>query len=153
MLLRKAIIKDITSIHNILNYFAKKDLLLPRSLSELYDHLRDYFVLEDEDHNKLIIGVCGLRICWENLAEIKSLAVIENWQGQGLGAQLVQKCLDEARSLEIKKVFTLTYSPVFFNRLGFKEIAKETLPHKVWAECLNCPKFPNCDEIALMLDL
>ncbi len=153
MLLRKAIIKDITSIHNILNHFAKEDLLLPRSLSELYDHLRDYFVQEDEDHNKSIIGVCGLRICWEDLAEIKSLAVIKDWQGQGLGAQLVLRCLDEGRSLGIKKVFTLTYSPVFFNNLGFKEIAKETLPHKVWAECLNCPKFPKCDEIALMLDL
>lgn len=149
MRIRKATVKDVKTIHMLLNHFADKGLLLPRSLSEIYDHLRDYSVLEGLESEPLL-GVCGLGICWEDLAEIKSLAVSESHQGRGFGSRLVEACLNEARSLGLKKVFTLTYAPGFFEKLGFKEIDKALLPHKIWADCLRCPKFPSCDEVSLM---
>lgn len=151
--IRKAVIRDVPSIHKVLNHFANKDFLLPRSLSELYGHLRDYFVLEVRNDCRKIKGVCGLGICWEDLAEIRSLAVTEDQQGKGSGSRLVEMCLEEARSLGLKRVFVLTYVPAFFKMLGFKEVDKSILPHKIWSDCLKCPKFPNCDETALMIDL
>ncbi len=153
MIIRKALMGDVSAIHKILNHYANQNLLLPRSLSELYDHLKDYYVLEDDDHAQSIRGVCGLRICWEDLAEIKSLAIYEDQQGKGFGIEFVHKCIEEARSLGIKKVFVLTYIPAFFKRIGFREVDKSLLPHKVWADCLNCPNFPDCGETALLLDL
>jgi amino-acid N-acetyltransferase len=153
MHIRKAVVQDIKAIQKILNYYAKKDFLLPRSLSELYDHLRDYFVLENTDQKHLIQGVCGLGISWEDLAEIKSLAISEGHQSKGLGSQFVEMCLEEARSLGIKKVFALTYIPNFFVKLGFREVEKSVLPNKIWADCLKCPKFPDCGEIAVLIDL
>ena len=153
MYIRKAVIQDIKAIQKILNHYAKKDFLLPRSLSELYDHLRDYFVLENTDQKRMIQGVCGLGISWEDLAEIKSLAVFEGHQSKGLGSQLVQMCLEDARSIGIKKVFALTYIPDFFVKLGFREVEKSTLPNKIWADCLKCPKFPDCGEIAVLIEL
>jgi amino-acid N-acetyltransferase len=124
---------------------------LPRSLSEIYDHLRDFSVIEDV--NGSIMAVCSLGICWEDLGEIRSLAVIERHQGKKFGTLLVENCLEEAVSLGLKKVFALTYVPVFFTKLGFRVIEKSTLPHKIWADCLKCPKFPDCDEIAMLRDL
>jgi amino-acid N-acetyltransferase len=94
-----------------------------------------------------------LGICWKDLAEIESLAVSEALQGKGLGRKLVEACLHEARGLGLDKVFTLTYVPEFFVKLGFYEVDKSCLPHKIWADCLKCPKFPDCDETALMLQL
>ncbi len=121
-------------------------------MSELYDHLRDYFILDSEPgHN--FQGVCGLGICWEDLAEIKGLAVAEEARGRGFGARLVEACLEEARVLGLKKVFTLTYVPQFFEKLGFEEVKKSNLPHKIWMDCMKCPKFPDCDETALMIEL
>ena len=153
MHIRKAIIGDIKDVHRLLNHYADQGLLLPRSLSELYDHIRDYFVLSADDNSNSVHGVCGLRVCWEDLAEIKSLAVSEDQQGKGLGIRLVEACLKESRSLGLKKVFTLTYVPDFFMKFGFKEVEKSLLPNKIWADCLKCPKFPDCDEIALMINL
>ncbi|MBK5100858.1 MAG: N-acetyltransferase [Desulfobacteraceae bacterium] len=153
MHIRRAVVEDVKAIHKIINHYADQGLLLPRSLSEFYDHLRDYFVLENDYERHSILGVCGLGICWEDLAEIKSLAVSEDQQGKGFGFQLVEVCLKDARSLGLKRAFTLTYIPDFFVRLGFKEIEKSSLPHKIWAECLKCPKFPDCDETALIIDL
>ena len=153
MPIRKAVINDVPDIHRILNHYAEKDLLLPRSLSALYDHLRDYFVLEDSRPGHQIKGVCGLGICWEDLAEIRSLAVAVDQQGEGSGTRLVEMCLREAEALGLKKVFVLTYVPDFFKKLGFREVNKSVLPHKIWADCLNCPKFPDCDETAMMIDL
>lgn len=152
-MIRKTNIQDIRSIHEILGHYADQGLLLPRSLSELYVHLRDFFVIEDRNKKGSVIAVCALGICWEDLAEIRSLAVAQDQQGKGLGSQLVEVCLEEARSLGLKKVFALTYIPGFFSRLGFKEVEKSTLPHKVWADCLKCPKFPDCDEIAMVIEL
>lgn len=153
MRIKKAVAGDIQPIHQILNYYAEQDLLLPRPLSELYDHLRDYFVLETIGRRYSIHGVCGLGICWEDLAEIKSLAVSEDLRRRGYGKELVETCLKEARLLGLSKVFTLTYIPEFFVKLGFEEVAKQTLPHKIWADCLKCPKFPNCEEVALVTHL
>jgi len=138
---------DVPRMHGLLQEFAGRGLLLPRSLSSLYDQLRDFVVYEEEGR---VLGVCALHICWENLAEIRSLGV-EPWaQGRGIGSRLVQSCLDEARLYEITRVFTLTYRPGFFARLGFREIDKQTLPHKVWSECIHCPHFPDCSEHALL---
>jgi amino-acid N-acetyltransferase len=153
MRIRKAVIEDIKDIHRMLNAYSDKGLLLPRSLSELYDHLRDYSVIEEENSGHNILGVCGLGICWEDLAEIKSLAVRENNRTKGLGKSLVNSCLEEAGKLRLKRIFTLTYIPDYFKKFGFMEIEKAALPHKVWADCLKCPKFPECDETALILDL
>jgi len=150
-MIRKAKISDVRSIHALLAYFADHGLLLPRSLSEIYDHLRDYTVMETSDNN--IVGVTALNICWEDLAEVKSLAVREGYQDKGMGKQLVEQCLSEAVALGVRRVFTLTYQPKFFEKLGFKLVDKSSLPHKIWADCLKCPKFPDCDEIALLVEL
>jgi amino-acid N-acetyltransferase len=151
--IRKATTGDIKAIHEILNYYAGQGLLLPRSLSELYDHIRDFFVVKSDEAYQGIHGVCGLGICWEDLAEIKSLAVSEDYQKMGLGRRLVETCLKDARTLGLMKVFTLTYIPDYFERLGFHEVDKSTLPHKVWADCLKCAKFPDCDETAMIIEL
>lgn len=144
--IRSARMGDVREIHALLQHFSRKNLLLGRSISSLYDHLRDFVVYEDQG----VRGVCSLHICWENLAEIRSLAVAEESQGRGIGEALVRACLDEARRLEIGRVFTLTYQAPFFRKLGFVEIDKRELPHKVWSDCLNCPQFPDCDEEALI---
>ena len=148
--IRKARMSEVGQIHRILSHFAGDGLLLPRSLSEIYDHLRDFFIMEDSLKNGEITGVCALGICWEDLAEIRSLAVMEECQGQDFGSLLVNRCLDEAESMGVKKVFTLTYVTGFFSKIGFKQIEKSALPHKIWADCFKCPKFPDCDEIAMM---
>jgi amino-acid N-acetyltransferase len=153
LFIRKAIIADIKPIHKLLNHYADRGLLLPRPLSELYDHLRDFNVLVENGEAEKIIGACALGICWEDLAEIRSLAVIENRQGSDYGRRLVEACLQEARSLGLRKVFALTYAEGFFSRMGFRVVEKATLPQKVWGDCLKCPKFPECDEIAMALDL
>ncbi len=153
MIIRKAVIGDVKSVHKILAHFGQRNLLLPRSLNELYTHLRDYYVVECEPEPGLVKGVCGLRICWDDLAEIKSLAVEEPCQRKGAGRLLVEACVEEARELGIKRVFALTYVPDFFVRMGFREVEKSTLPHKVWGDCLSCPKFPDCDEHAVDLSL
>lgn len=144
--IRPALMGDIKEIHSLLKFYAGKSLLLGRSISSLYDQLRDFVVYDDNG----VQGVCSLHICWENLAEIRSLAVAEQSQGKGVGETLVKVCLDEAKRLEIGKVFTLTYQGPFFRKLHFKEIDKRELPHKVWSDCLHCPQFPDCDEEAMI---
>ena len=152
-MIRKAFVSDIGDIHRLLTHYAEEGLLLPRALSELYDHLRDFYVLEEDHDGGGVIGACALGICWEDLAEIRSLAVSEDQQGNRFGTRLVKACLDEARGLGLKRIFTLTYIPEFFSRMGFIEVEKSELPHKVWADCLKCAKFPNCDETAMILEL
>ncbi|RLA86672.1 MAG: N-acetyltransferase [Deltaproteobacteria bacterium] len=149
-MIRKAKIAEAKTIQKLINSFAKEGKLLPRSLSEIYDNLRDFFVFEEDGR---ILGVCALHICWEDLAEIRSLAVQEDAGRKGVGRQLVEACLEEAKELGVKKVFLLTYIPSFFRKLGFSEVDKATLPHKIWGDCLRCPKFPHCDEVALLKTL
>jgi len=149
-MIRKAKIEDIKEIQKLINFFAKQDLMLPRSLNELYDNLRDFWVAQE---NKKIIGCAALHISWDDLAEIKSLAVLKHSQGRGVGKELISACLNEARELGAKKIFVLTYNPDYFKKFGFKRVKTSDLPHKVWAECINCCKFPNCQEIALIKKL
>lgn len=146
-MIRKARIEDIKQIQKLINFFAKKDQMLPRSLNELYENLRDFWVCEE---NKRIVGCAALHISWENLAEIKSLAVQRNWQGRGIGKELITVCIEEAKSLGAKKIFVLTYHWKYFQKIGFRRLKHSQLPHKIWAECINCPKFPNCQEVALL---
>lgn len=145
--IRPARMGDVRAIHALLSSFASKGLMLPRSISSLYDHLRDFVVYEE---NGVILGICALQLCWDDLAEIRSLAVVEEKQKCGIGAQLVESCLDEAQSLEISKVFVLTYQAKFFRKFGFVDRDKQELPHKIWSDCIHCSKFPDCDEDALI---
>ena len=149
-MIRKAKIEDIKQIHSLINFFAKDDLMLPRSLNELYDNLRDFWVYEE---NRKILGCVALHVSWADLAEIKSLAVYKDWQEQGIGRQLISACIKEAKGLGARRVFVLTYHLKYFRKFGFKRVKHEDLPHKVWAECINCPKFPNCQEIALIKNI
>lgn len=151
-MIRKARIKDAKTIQKLINMFAKQDLMMPRSLNEIFENIRDFWVALDKKNN--VIGCAALHIVgWDNLAEIKSLAVHKKFQKKGFGALLVQSLMEEAADLEVDRVFALSYQPKFFKRFGFKITAKSRLPHKVWAECCNCPKFPDCGEIALIKDI
>lgn len=149
-MIRKARIKDIKQIQNLINFFAQQNLMLPRSLNELYENLRDFWIYEED--NK-IIACCALHVSWEDLAEIKSLAVRKNRQKIGIGSQLINICLKEAKELGVKRIFALTFKPEFFKQFGFKRIKNTSLPHKIWAECINCPKFPNCKEVGMLKKL
>ncbi|MGB2754991.1 MAG: N-acetyltransferase [Phycisphaerae bacterium] len=147
---RKACMRDVEAIHALITEFARRDSMLPRSRAELYDSLRDYQVAVVAGR---VVGCGALVIAWENLGEIRSLAVAEEFQRKGIGGRLIEACLAEARRLGINRVFALTNNPAFFKRLGFVPVAKETLPHKIWADCIKCPKFPDCDEEAVAIDL
>ena len=150
--IRKARIGDIKRIHTILSAYATEGTVLPRSLSELYDQLRDLFVSIDPADGA-IAGTCAMHICWERIAEIRSLAVVADCQRAGIGTRLVNACIQEARQLEVEQIFVLTYAAKFFKKFGFKKVDKAVLPHKVWSDCMKCVKFPDCDEEALLLDL
>lgn len=149
-IIRKATIRDIKQIQALVNSFARRDLMLPRSLNELYENIRDFWVFE---RNGVVGGCAALHVAWEDLAEIKSVVISKPLQKRGLGTRLVHACVEEAKQLGSKRVFVLTYAPEFFRSLGFKKVRHADLPHKVWAECINCPKFPDCDETALLKNI
>ena len=146
----RARISDAAAMHQLINHFADQGQMLPRALSEIYENIRDYFVVRDENQ---ITGCIALHVNWVDLAEVKSLAVEDSRQNQGIGSSLVRACLDEARELGIPTVFCLTRTQNFFKNHGFHLVDKMELPHKVWAECYRCPKFPDCDEVALIRHL
>lgn len=146
-MIRKAKVSDGKKIHQLLLEGAKKGELLPRSLNEIYDNIRDYYVYYDGEE---LVGVSALHICWEDLAEVRSLMVREDRRRTGLGALLLKACISEALELGLSKVFALTYQVGFFKRFGFKEIDKKELPHKIWSDCIKCSKFPDCDEVAVI---
>ena len=148
--IEKARIADVVQIHKMVNTFADRGEMLPRPLSELYENIRDFFVVREGEN---VIACAALHVAWEDLAEVKSLAVSPEHHRQGLGIALVKACLEEARSLGIEMVFSLTYVPAFFEKCGFMQEDKGKLPHKVWGECYHCPKFPHCDETALIFRL
>jgi amino-acid N-acetyltransferase len=184
-ILRKAKMSDAAAIQRLITIFAARDEMLHRSLDEVVESLRNFFVMEvdeslldvsprsDRFDLPILTGraptelpeitaeaaggsivACGaLQIGWGDLAEIKSLAVAESHQGRGFGRQIVLACLEEGRTLGLGRIFALTYKPEFFEKLGFQIVDKATLPHKVWTECIRCPKFPDCGEIAVVLDL
>ncbi|EEP60472.1 N-acetyltransferase [Sulfurihydrogenibium yellowstonense] len=150
MKIRKAKVKDATEIFKILQHFALKEVLLPRSLNSIYENIRDFFVCEVDGK---IVGVGSLHVYWEDLAEIKSLAVKEEYQHLGIGRSIVQECLNEAKELGIKRVFALTYVPDFFRKIGFEITDKSNFPQKVWTECIHCVKFNDCHEIPVSINL
>ncbi|MBI4827266.1 MAG: GNAT family N-acetyltransferase [Nitrospinae bacterium] len=133
---RPAIMRDVPAIQKLIKLHADKGQMLPRSVNELYETIRQYLLYEERGK---VLGVCGLHVTWEDLAEVRALAV--------------DPCLGEARRLGIPKVFTLTYVPDFFRRLGFEEVEKTMFPHKIWSECIRCHKFPDCDETGLVIVL
>jgi len=146
----KARVSDAESMHRLVSYFADKGEMLPRALSDMYESIREYFVVKEGDQ---VVACAALHVTWADLAEIRSLAVAEQEQNQKIGSLLIQACLEEAKALGLPRVFCLVRKPSFFERHGFQLIDKAELPQKVWSECYRCPKFPNCDEVALIRHL
>lgn len=148
---RKALIKDAENIHRLINSYANQGLMLARSRNMVYESIREFTIVEDD--NGGFLGMGGLHIIWEDLAEVRALALEPKSVGQGIGKALVEALVEEARHLGIGRIFSLTYQKEFFERCGFRLISKDEMPSKVWKECINCPKFPNCDELAMVRDL
>ncbi|MGD0115136.1 MAG: N-acetyltransferase [Dehalococcoidia bacterium] len=146
----KAGVGDIAPLSELVNDFARRGDMLPRAPAELFETLRDFFVVRYQGE---VVGCAALHINWEDLAEVRSLAVREESQARGVGSLLVGACVDEARSLGLKRVFALTMKPAFFQKLGFAQADAMTLSRKVWSECYRCPKFMSCDETAMVLDV
>jgi len=149
-MIRKARIEDVKKIHQLINQSASRGEMLPRSLGELYDNLRDYFV---HVHDDVVTGTGGLHICWENLAEVRSLCVGEAARGRGVGRALVEACVEEAKTYDIHKLFLLTYQVEFFEKCGFAVTDKKVFPQKIWSDCIKCAKFPECDETAMIREI
>ena len=149
-MIRRGTLGDIKDIQGLINFYAKEDKMLPRSLNELYENIRDFFVYEKGGK---VLGCVALHVSWEDLAEIKSLAVLEAKQKQKVGSSLVKAAFEDAEKLKVKRVFALTYVPNFFEKLGFKKVEHSQLPHKIWSECIKCVKFPDCQETALVKDV
>ncbi|QRG66355.1 N-acetyltransferase [Brevibacillus choshinensis] len=146
---RQATIKDVDAMLEIVNEYAQQGLMLPRTKLSFLEHLQSFIVAHDGD---TVVGVAGLHILWEDLAEIRSLAISEKAKGMGVGKHLVLHLVEECRNLGIKRVLALTYQKAFFEKCGFWIVAKETLPQKVWKDCINCSKLPMCDEIAMIFE-
>jgi amino-acid N-acetyltransferase len=144
---RKAKMTDVEAIHGLITEFAEKGLMLPRSRNTLYETLREFTIIVDDGR---LIGTGALHIIWDDLAEVRALALREEYQGQGLGKRLIAILEREAAELGIHRVFALTYQVEFFKKCGFTEEDKNAMPHKIWKECIECPKFPNCDEVAMI---
>ncbi|MDR1702688.1 MAG: N-acetyltransferase [Sporomusaceae bacterium] len=150
MIFRKPSFSDVEMMLEVINDYAGQGLMLSKSRNAIYENLRD-FVLAEEDGK--IVGVAGLHLVWNELGEIRSLAVVKDGWQKGVGRRLVEILTDEAKELGVKHLFALTYQQGFFEKMGFKVVAKETVPQKMWKECIDCPKFPNCDEIAMIKEI
>lgn len=150
-MLRKAQQKDVSFIHGLLLHYAEQGLLLGRPRVEIYEFLRDFTIAQDSEDK--LVGMCGLHLVWEDLCEIRSLAVLPGRKGEKWGSKLVEACISEAITLGFSQIFSMTYQAEFFFRFGFKEVPKQRLPNKIWADCVKCVKFPDCDETAVLLEL
>ena len=152
-MLRKARVGDVKTIHRMINISAGKGEVLPRALMDIYGSLRDFFVYVDEE-TVTIAGICAMNIIWENLAEVRSLYVEEGYRNRGIGRNLVEACISEAITLQLYRIFTLTYKKDFFVHLGFKEVERSSLSEKIFSDCFRCSKYPDyCDEVAMVVDL
>jgi amino-acid N-acetyltransferase len=149
-MIRPATIHDVPRIQEIINSHAELGKMLFKSYAQLYESLRDFAVAERE--NK-IVGCTALTIIWADLAEIRSLAVDDAQRGRGIGRELVEWSVEEARRLQIRRIMSLTYEQAFFEKLGFEVVQKDELPLKVWSDCVRCPKRDGCDEIAMVRTL
>lgn len=150
MLIRDARLKDGVPIQKLLMEYVSAGIVLSRSLVEIYQSIREFKVAEENDQ---LVGICSLHVWWEDLAEVRSLVVKPGRERQGIGTDMVKAVLEEAKAMGLKRLFALTYKPDFFSRLGFSVVDKSELPQKVWGDCVKCPKFPQCDEIAVSLIL
>jgi len=150
LIVRKAKFSDADEIHKLINRYASEDKMLPRSIAEIHEHMNSFFVAE---HDGKIVGCCSLQAYYHALGEVRSLAVLDEYTGKGIGTKLVRACLSKARKLGMKEVFTFTYVPKFFKRFHFKRVKREKIHPKLWIECMKCPKYPNCDEKAMILKL
>ena len=148
MIYRKAVLGDAEKIYELANYYAEKGEMLSRSRHQIYECIRDFVVAEDDGE---VVAMGALHVMWADLAEVRTVAVAEEHKRKGIGYRIVGDLVEEGRTLGVKKVFALTYQPEFFNACGFEVEDKENMPQKVWMECINCPKFPNCDEICMTL--
>ncbi|MFP4472551.1 MAG: N-acetyltransferase [Candidatus Omnitrophota bacterium] len=146
--IEQATMKDAQEIHRLVRNSARRQEMLPRPLQSVYENLRNFFICRNRTGR--VIGCCAMQIVWEDLAEIRSLAVEPRYHRKGIGRMLVGAALSEAARMEIKEVFLLTYVPEFFQKFGFRRVSKKRLPHKIWTDCLNCPQFPDCDEVAML---
>jgi len=151
LITRKARLRDVGDMSRIVNYYAAQQQMLPKTHLQLYENLRDFSVVEDE--SGMILACGALHIYWENLAEIRAIAILEGMNHRGIGTLLAGRLIDEARELGLEQVFCFTYVPKFFNSLGFIQVEHSVLPLKVYNECFQCPKFNKCDEIAMVLQL
>jgi amino-acid N-acetyltransferase len=154
IIVRRATLADVEAMHALINGFANKGLMLSKSRRQLYENIRDFHVAEVLGQNKqrAFAGCGALHVIWGDLGEIRSLAVDQGLQNKGIGQQLARVLLQEAETLKLPRIFTLTYQQSFFEHLGFRLVDKASMPHKVWGECMDCPKFPNCDELAMIKD-
>lgn len=151
-MLRKARIGDVKIIHRMINLSSGRGEMLARSLMDIYGSLRDFFVETDDGGE--IIGICALNIIWENLSEVRSLYVAEEHRMKGVGKRLVEACISEAITLQLYRIFTLTYKKDFFEKLGFTVVERTSLSEKIWSDCFRCTKYPDfCDEVALIIEL
>ena len=148
---RRAKFSDVEGIFDLISGYASQGIMLPKPHNVLYEVLREFIVAEEVETKK-IVGTGALHLTWNEIAEVRSMAVHPDFKRQGIGGEIVKKLLQDGKEVGVKKFFTLTYSPEFFQSLGFKTTTKESLPHKIWKECIECPKFPNCDEIAMTLE-
>ncbi|MDR1657490.1 MAG: N-acetyltransferase [Deltaproteobacteria bacterium] len=152
-LVRKANVNDVPNIYGLLKHLSSQGLLLPRSYVNLYEMLQTLHVAEDSDFPGRLAGVGALQVAWEGLAEVRSLAVADEFRGRGLGRMLTEAIEKEAESVKIKKMFVLTYVPDFFLKLGYHIVSLDSLPQKIWAVCFNCVHYPDCQEIALVKEV
>ena len=148
---RKPTFTDVEEIYNLIAGYAAEGVMLPKPHSVLYETIREFIVAEETESGK-VVGVGALHLTWNELAEVRSMAVHPDYTRHGIGAEIVKRLLEEGKVVGVKKFFTLTYKPEFFQSLGFLTVTRESLPHKIWKECIDCPKFPNCDEIAMTLE-
>lgn len=149
IIVRKAMLRDAPGIARLVNHYAERRFMLPRSLGQVCESLRDFLIVEEGGE---VVGCCALHL-WGELAEIRSLAVAESHWRKGLGSAMVRRCLEEAREMGVQTIFTLTYQPEFFERFGYARVSKDRFPQKIWSDCANCPQFPNCSEVALVYEL
>ena len=149
-MIRNATIHDVPRMADVINSHAERGKMLFKSYAQLYESLRDFAVYVSDGN---VVGVVGLAIIWADLAEVRSLAVDEKYRGKGIGSDLVRWCIDEARRLQIRRLMSLTYEKLFFAKLGFVVVEKDSLPLKVWSDCVRCPKRDGCDEIAMVATL
>ena len=149
-MIRKACIADVKEIYKLIKVHADRRRMLARSYSELYEGVRDFLVYVNRGR---VLGCVALHVTWDDLAEVKSLAVAKRHQNKGIGRSLVKAALADAEDLGVARVFALTYEQVFFEKCGFHKVPKESLPHKIWMECVRCPEFPDCGEVPMIIEL